>query len=78
MELFHKDIVSHERNYCSMLLMNIRKIKPDDNDYCLTVPLSILPGLNADWTLLSGSERVVTYVEKPCERLTSGVSFIAC
>ena len=65
-------------NYCSMLLMRIRKIKPDDSDYCLSVPLSILPGLNADWMPKSGSERVVTCVEKLCERLTSGVSLIAC
>ena len=36
-------------NYYSMLLMKIRKIKHDVNDYCLTVPLSILPGLNADF-----------------------------
>lgn len=36
-------------NYYSMLLMKIRQIKPDDNDFCLSVPLSILPGLNADF-----------------------------
>lgn len=36
-------------NYYSMLLMKIRKIKPDDNDYTLSVPLAILPGLNADF-----------------------------
>ena len=28
--------------------MKIRYVKPDDDDYCLSVPLSILPGLNAD------------------------------
>ena len=32
-----------------MLLMRIRKIKPTSEDYCLSVPLSILPGLNADF-----------------------------
>ena len=32
-----------------MLLMNIRKVKRDGNDYSLSVPLSILPGLNADF-----------------------------
>ena len=32
-----------------MLLMKIRKVKPDGNDYILSVPLSILPGLNADF-----------------------------
>lgn len=36
-------------NYYSMLLMRIRKIKPTSEDYCLSVPLSILPGLNADF-----------------------------
>ena len=29
--------------------MRIRKIKPTSDDYCLSVPLSILPGLNADF-----------------------------
>ena len=29
--------------------MNIRKVKRDGNDYSLSVPLSILPGLNADF-----------------------------
>lgn len=28
-------------NYYSMLLMKIRRVKPDGNDYCLSVPLSI-------------------------------------
>ena len=32
-----------------MLLMDIRKVKKDPTDYCLSVPLSILPGLNADF-----------------------------
>lgn len=36
-------------NYYSMLLMKIRKVKPDDDDYALSVPLSILPGLKADF-----------------------------
>lgn len=36
-------------NYYSMLLMKPRIIKPTDNDYTLSVPLSILPGLNADF-----------------------------
>ena len=34
-----------------MLLMKIRKVKPDGEDYILSVPLSILPGLNADESL---------------------------
>lgn len=29
--------------------MKIREVKPDDRDYALSVPLSILPGLNADF-----------------------------
>ncbi|HAU84017.1 MAG TPA: hypothetical protein DCW90_00350 [Lachnospiraceae bacterium] len=36
-------------NYYSMLLMHIREIKSDDNDYTMSTPLSILPGLNADY-----------------------------
>ena len=65
-------------NFYSMLLMKIRSIKPDGKDYCLSVPLSILTGLNADWMSRSGSEYMVTCIEKLCERLTSGVSFLAC
>ena len=61
-----------------MLRMDIRSIKPDGNDYALSVPLSILPGLNADWMSKSGSEYMVTYIKKPCERLTIGVSFTTC
>ena len=33
-------------NFYSMLLMKVRQIKPDGEDYALSVPLSILPGLN--------------------------------
>jgi DNA-directed RNA polymerase beta' subunit len=36
-------------NYYSMLLMKIRTIKKDVTDYTLSIPLSILPGLNADF-----------------------------
>lgn len=36
-------------NYYSMLLMKIRTIKKEFDDYTLSVPLSILPGLNADF-----------------------------
>ena len=36
-------------NYYSMLLMDIRSVKKDITDYTLSVPLSILPGLNADF-----------------------------
>lgn len=36
-------------NFYSMLLMNIRQIKHDGSDYTLSVPLSILAGLNADF-----------------------------
>lgn len=36
-------------NYYSMILMKIRRIKADVDDFTLAVPLSILPGLNADF-----------------------------
>ena len=36
-------------NYYSMLLLTVRKVKSDFNDYTLSVPLAILPGLNADF-----------------------------
>ena len=36
-------------NYYSILLMSVRKVKKDINDYTLSVPLSVLPGLNADF-----------------------------
>lgn len=36
-------------NYYSMLEMRIRTIKPDGDNFALSVPLSILPGLNADF-----------------------------
>ena len=36
-------------NYYSMLLMDIRSIKSDVSDFTLSVPLSVLPGLNADF-----------------------------
>ena len=35
-------------NYYSMILSKIRTVKRDINDFTLAVPLSILPGLNAD------------------------------
>lgn len=60
-----------------MLLMKIRKIKPDDTDFTLAVPLSILPGLNADQQ--QGPCIIVILYRVLCERLTSGVSYsIAC
>lgn len=36
-------------NYYSILRMYIRDIKEDDGDYTLSVPMSVLPGLNADF-----------------------------
>ena len=36
-------------NYYSMLLMDMRSVKPDDKDYCLSIPLGILNGMNADF-----------------------------
>lgn len=32
-----------------MLLLKVRRVKRSGTDYCLSVPLSILPGLNADF-----------------------------
>ena len=37
-------------NYYSILLLNIRNIFTDESDYTYSLPLSILPGLNADLT----------------------------
>lgn len=62
-------------NFYSMLLMKIRRIIPSGTVYTLSVPLSILPGLNADSTISTGSEYMVTCIEKHCERLTSGVIY---
>ena len=61
-----------------MLKMDIRSVKPTDEDYALGVPLNILKGLNADSIniTMSGSERVVTCVKYQCERLTSGVDLL--
>jgi DNA-directed RNA polymerase beta' subunit len=36
-------------NYYSMLLMSVRKVKKSIDDFTLSVPLSVLPGLNADF-----------------------------
>lgn len=36
-------------NYYSMVMVKIRKIKHYASEYCLTVPLSLLPGMNADF-----------------------------
>lgn len=36
-------------NYYSMLLMSIRSIKRSETDYTLSLPLSVLNGLNADF-----------------------------
>ena len=62
-------------NYYSMVLMKIRTIKKDITDYTLAVPLSILPGLNADQ--LSRSESTVMCFYVRCELLTRGVTKVA-
>ena len=36
-------------NFYSVLLMNIRTVKKDFSDYTLSLPIPILPGLNADF-----------------------------
>jgi hypothetical protein len=58
-------------NMYSMLLLKIRKVKPDWRRTTLSIPLYILRGLNADQQTRSGN--VVTHVQALCERLTSGV-----
>ena len=55
--------------------MDIRRVKPDKDCYTLAVPLSILPGLNADKSL---SEILVIVFVELCERLTSGVIHMYC
>lgn len=62
-------------NYYSMLLMRIRRIKPDRDCYTLSIPLSILPGLNADLTEDVKVRSAVMYIRALCERLTSGVVY---
>ena len=62
-------------NYYSMLLLRVRKIQRDDHSATLAVPLSILPGLNADQPKKSRSEGVVTCPLALREHLTSGVTF---
>lgn len=60
-----------------MLLMKIRKIKPDGDDYALSVPLSILPGLNADFdgdilNLIGMLDKSISYMFRkfdPIERM---------
>ena len=64
-------LVFEHWNYYSMLLLKVRKVKRSGTDYCLSVPLSILPGLNADQLTRSGL--VVILIIALCERLTSGV-----
>jgi hypothetical protein len=65
-------------NYYSIILMDIRTIRPDKGCLTLMVPLSILSGLNADE--LSHCRCIVVILYRASrERLTSGVSYnIAC
>ena len=53
--------------------MKIRNVKKDDTDFTLSVPLAILPGLNADQHICQGQFYMVTYSNKLCEPLTRGV-----
>ncbi len=41
-------------NYYSMLLMSVRRVKKDINDYTLSVPLSVLPGQAAHSLIYAG------------------------
>lgn len=64
-------------NYYSILRMNIRQVKPDINDYTLSVPLAILPGLNADFdgdelNIIGLLDRSISYMFRkfdPVERM---------
>ena len=66
-----KDIVRihNIRNYYSIILMDIRRVKPDKDCYTLAVPLSILPGLNADF---DGDEEKCLLTS-----LIAGIAFIS-
>lgn len=55
--------------------MKTRNVKRNIEDYTLSVPLSVLPGLNADY-VSAKSAYMVTCRKQLCERLTSGVRFI--
>ena len=61
-------------NYYSLVLMRIRKVKRDPNDYTLSIPLGVLAGLNADQQIEVGICSNV-YLEIR-ERLTSGVIYL--
>lgn len=61
-------------NFYSMLLMKIRCVKHSVDDFTLSVPLSILPGLNADQH--KGLGLIVILDWESRERLTGGVSYL--
>lgn len=64
-------------NFYSMLLMKVRSIKCSGDDYSLSVPLSILPGLNADFdgdimNIIGMMDKSITYMFRkfsPVERM---------
>ena len=62
-------------NLYSMLMLKIRRVKNDWKRTTLSVPLYILPGLNADQPNRSRSEGMVTCSLALREHLTSGVTF---
>ena len=62
-------------NLYSMLMLKIRRVKKDWKRTTLSVPLYILPGLNADQPKRSRSEGMVTCSLALREHLTSGVTF---
>ena len=62
-------------NLYSMLMLKIRRVKKDWKRTTLSVPLYILPGLNADQPKRSRSEGMVTCSLELREHLTSGVTF---
>lgn len=62
-------------NFFSLLLLRIRNIQKDDFDYTLSVPLSILPGLNADFdgdilNLLASILKSMSYMLRKFDPIT--------
>ena len=62
-------------NLYSMLMLKIRRVTHDWRRTTLSVPLYILPGLNADQPEWSRSGYMVTCYRVLREHLTSGVTF---
>ena len=62
-------------NYGSFDFVRIVGVKKDINDKTLTIPISIITPMNADSTIPSGSDVMVTLHMYLGEHLTSGVYY---